>query len=446
MKIFSIKELNSKVGILLREYFEHTIMIKGEITKAKKYPNGNQYCTLSENSGLKQYTVDCTILSWESTQKIDVTDYENSEVLITGRVDFYEATGRFQVKILEIDEYGEGALRKKIYRLRKKLESEGLFGRKREIPAFPKIIGVITSQQGDVLHDVTTIIKKRYPVAEIYVYPSSVQGELAAKSIIKQIKCANASNEVDVLLIVRGGGSFQDLMSFNDELLAREIYSSKIPIITGIGHQPDITIADYVSDFHAETPTHAATKATQDKNEILYRIAEMDKYLFSQVKFKFSTLGSLIKESILRIKSRRPKKIINDMLNNYHNSLNRLDNSVKNTLRRLKDENSSTYSQLNYVKTNISQKIKNSLGNCLGIYKHLLFVTSKAYEIKKQKLSDLTIQISHCNPKEILKKGYSIIKNNKGRIIKNKIEFDKVSVFSAEFHDGEVPVKKGKMD
>ena len=265
MKIYSIKELNSKVGVALRDSFEHTIIIKGEITKAKKYPNGNQYCTLSENSGLKQYTVDCTILSWESTAKIDITDYDNSEVLITGKVDFYEAAGRFQIKILEIDEYGEGALRKKIERLKKKLENEGLFDRKREIPNFPKIIGVITSQQGDVLHDVTTIIKKRYPIAEIYIYPSTVQGEFAARSIVQQIRFANKNNEVDVLLIVRGGGSFQDLMPFNDEILAREIYSSKIPTITGIGHQPDITISDYVSDFHAETPTHAATKATKDK-------------------------------------------------------------------------------------------------------------------------------------------------------------------------------------
>ena len=180
------------------ESFSYCELPNNQITKAKKYPNGNQYCTLSENSGLKQYTVDCAILSWESTQKIDITDYDNSEVLITGKVDFYEAAGRFQIKILEIDEYGEGALRKKIERLRKKLGNEGMFERKREIPNFPKIIGVITSQQGDVLHDVTTIIKKRYPIAEVYLYPSSVQGELAARSIIKQIKLAN---EDDLSLI-----------------------------------------------------------------------------------------------------------------------------------------------------------------------------------------------------------------------------------------------------
>ena len=442
MKIFSIKELNSKAGSALRDSFEHTIMIKGEITKAKKYPNGNQYCTLSENSGLKQYTVDCAILSWESTQKIDITDYDNSEVLITGKVDFYEAAGRFQIKILEIDEYGEGALRKKIERLRKKLGNEGMFERKREIPNFPKIIGVITSQQGDVLHDVTTIIKKRYPIAEVYLYPSSVQGELAARSIIKQIKLANVDDKADVLLIVRGGGSFQDLMPFNDEALAREIYSSEIPTITGIGHQPDITIADYVSDFHAETPTHAATKATKDKNEIFYRIAEIEKNLFSQVKFKLKECQTLIKENILKIESYKPQKIIENMSFQYKDLISKLTSFTQIMLKNIKNDNKTTSSQLKNISKNIKHEIRNSSENLTGVHKQLNFVVWRAYKEKKQELSGLIAQTTNCNPKKILKKGYSIIKNNRGRIIKSKIEFDKVLAFSAEFHDGESLVKK----
>ena len=183
MKIFSVSELNLKVGVLLQDSFEHPIMIKGEVTGTRKYPNGNQYCRLSENSGLKLYAVDCAILSWENTQKINITDYENLEVLITGEVNLYQPNGKFQIKIHEIVEYGEGFLKKKIEQVRKKLESEGLFERKKEIPSFPKIIGVVTSQQGDALHDVTTIIKKRYPVAEVFIYPSTVQGEMAARSI-----------------------------------------------------------------------------------------------------------------------------------------------------------------------------------------------------------------------------------------------------------------------
>lgn len=442
MKIFSVSELNLKVGALLQNSFEHPIMIKGEVTGTRKYPNGNQYCRLSENSGLKLYAVDCAILSWENTQKINITDYENLEVLITGEVNLYQPNGKFQIKIHEIVEYGEGFLKKKIEQVRKKLESEGLFEHKKEIPSFPEIIGVVTSQQGDALHDVTTIIKKRYPVAKVFIYPSTVQGEMAARSIIKQIKHANSDNEADVLLIVRGGGSLQDLMPFNDEGVAREIYSSKIPIITGIGHQPDKTIADYVSDLAAETPTHAATSATPDKNDLYQRLAEIENLFLSQIKLKLEKSENLVKQTVTSLGVYNPEKIIKNMVVEYKNTLRRILNNFKNILGFVRDKNKNINLKINQSNKIIKQKILSLSERHVNIRRQLDFQILKIYEIKKQNFSGAFAEISNCNPKKILKKGYSIIRNKGRKIIKSKIEFDKAPIFSAEFHDGETLIKK----
>ena len=154
MKIFTVSEFNSKVKDVIEDFFKQPIMIKGEIT-GSRIANNNQYCELTEKADEGSFGVACAILGWENTQNINNADYDNSTVLITGKVDFYRHFGKLSIKILEIEEYGEGTLKKKIEQVRKKLEGEGLFDRKRKVPSFPNIIGVITSQEGDAIHDVT---------------------------------------------------------------------------------------------------------------------------------------------------------------------------------------------------------------------------------------------------------------------------------------------------
>ena len=191
MKIFSIREINTKIKYAVEQLFDDDILIKGEIQPPKKYSNGSQYCQLLEKTDNKQYQIACVILGWENLSAINLQEYSGQEVIVTGKIDFYDGSGRLQVKIKHIEIFGEGAIRQKIDKLKKKLADEGIFNNARTVPAYPETIGVITSDQGAVIHDVQSAINRRFPISNILLYASIVQGETAAKSIVRQIQKAN---------------------------------------------------------------------------------------------------------------------------------------------------------------------------------------------------------------------------------------------------------------
>ena len=302
MKIFSIREINTKIKYAVEQLFDDDILIKGEIQPPKKYSNGSQYCQLLEKTDNKQYQIACVILGWENLSAINLQEYSGQEVVVTGKIDFYDGSGRLQIKIKHIEIFGEGAIRQKIDKLKKKLADEGIFNNARTVPAYPETIGVITSDQGAVIHDVQSAINRRFPISNILLYASIVQGETAAKSIVRQIQKANEDKISDVMLIVRGGGSFFDLMPFNDEILVREIYNSEIPVVTGIGHEPDITLADYASDKSTPTPTAAAEYVTPNSDDIINSIDISCLSFSEKFKKKITEYKNRIENTLLSIK------------------------------------------------------------------------------------------------------------------------------------------------
>ena len=217
-----------------------------------------------------------------------IKDYESREVLITGKASVYNVTGKCQIQVTDIVEYGEGHLKKEIEKIRLKLEKEGLFLNKREFPLYPRNIGIISSSDSDAVHDVCSRLEQRFPISDLIIYHSRVQGDYAATNMIQQIERCNRDKDVDIIMIIRGGGSLEDLMSFNDEHLARAMFKSLIPIITGIGHQPDITIADYVADYSAETPTSAAEHISSDQNELMQKFHSYDEQIRNSTKLSIS--------------------------------------------------------------------------------------------------------------------------------------------------------------
>tara|TARA_B100000941_G_scaffold134764_1_gene95589 strand:+ start:886 stop:2226 length:1341 start_codon:yes stop_codon:yes gene_type:complete len=441
MKIYSIREVNTKISDAVEQLFEDAILIKGELQPPKKYSNGSQYCQLLEKSDDKQYQIACVILGWENFSGIELQEYSGQEVIVTGKVDFYDGSGRLQVKINNIEIFGEGALRQRIEQLKKKLAQDGVFDNMREIPLYPENIGVITSEQGAVIHDVQSAINRRFPISNILLYPSIVQGESASKSLVKQIQKANEDNISNVILIVRGGGSFFDLMPFNDETLIRAISNSRIPVVTGIGHEPDITLADYASDKSTPTPTAAAEYVTPNIDDIINSINIFTSSLLDKCANRIKEYNNQTDNGLLLIKQFNPKQIIKNNIEERK----RLEKILRITLKAKIDE---IYYKLEVSKSRLSSNSRN-LNQAIRLFKKSVLdskknMIEKRKSLLKRKASDINNMIkmiSSYNPSLNLKRGFSIIRSKDSKIIKSTSSFKSKTVDSIQFSDGMITVK-----
>lgn len=263
--IYTVSDVNRYVKSLLSQDENlKFIFVKGEVSNFKRGANGHLYFSLKDKEAL----ISCAMFS---TYACRLTEYpvDGDEVVVLASVDTYVARGTYQLLVFEMNQLGKGAILVELERLKKQLQSEGLFdiSRKRPINLYPKAIGVITAPNGAAIKDIITNIKRRYPICDIYVFPSAVQGESAPKELLKAF---NKSQEydLDTLIIGRGGGASEDLSAFNDEKLVRAISNSKMPVIAAVGHEIDTTLVDYVADKRASTPTGAAELATIDIREI----------------------------------------------------------------------------------------------------------------------------------------------------------------------------------
>ncbi len=252
-QVFSVQELVGELRNLLETSYR-AVWIEGEISGLAKPASGHLYFSLKEHNAV----IRCAF--FRNRRARSITPTEGMQVLVRGQISVYESRGDLQLIVSHLEEAGEGALRRAFDVLKNKLLAAGLFeqDQKQSIPNFPRAIGVITSPSGAALQDILITLARRYPIARIVLYPVLVQGQQAPAKICQMLKLADQRKEVDVLILARGGGSLEDLQAFNEETVARAIYHCKIPVVAGIGHETDITIADLVSDQRAPTPTAAA--------------------------------------------------------------------------------------------------------------------------------------------------------------------------------------------
>ena len=436
MKIYTVSELNLEARETILVAFEYPISVKGEITDFRS-SKGHQYFRLRDKSG--GYTVECVI--WKNTySNIDISKYVDMQVIVTAKVDFYAGFGKFQLNVSEVSEFGDGFLKKEIEKLKARLSKEGLFDFKKEVPLFPQNIGVLTAHDSHALKDVCSKLAERYPLAKVYVYPSTVQGLSAPTNLIKMLKQINQDNIVDVVLIVRGGGSLQDLMAFNDETLIREISKSKIPTITGIGHKPDVTLADYASDSAQETPTAAAVRAVpdisilrQDLYQIEVAINKAQQKRLIYFTDKINNVASLLKVNAPNRKVRAYykdftinlqllRKLVVEVLKKYQLSLDTKYLQKKQVLQMMNNKNAST---MKNIKNDTKAMEKNIL-NKLNQFEELL------------KLKDQ--QVNQLNPKNILNKGYAIVRDKEYKIIKDSNDAKNNIELKIEMMDGYIDV------
>lgn len=382
--------------------FLQNVYLKGEISNFKAHSSGHLYFSLKDDQSRIR-----AIMFKSSAVKLQFKPTEGMNVLIRGRVSIYEATGDYQIYVTDMLEDGIGNLYIKFENLKKKLELEGLFSleHKKKIPRISRRIGVITAPTGAAIRDILTTIKRRFPIAEVFLFPSLVQGNEAAKNIAEQIKNAE-KYDLDVLIVGRGGGSFEDLFPFSEEIVARAIYECNIPVVSAVGHEIDFAISDFVADLRAATPTAAAELVVPNMVDMLNYLTQvkirLNNVILNLVKYKKRELYNLANNNTLK----NPKFL-------YENKLQKLDILSEN---------------LNKIILNNIEKEKVKLFNISNSY--VLTTPSVIYEKYKNKLLFLMDKCTILNPIETLKRGYTISKKDDKIIssIKNIKLKDKLEV------------------
>jgi len=326
--VLSVSEITNLIKATLEEGFSE-ISVVGELSNFKAHVSGHWYFTLKDAGA----QVSCTM--WRGINNyVFFTPQDGMKVIITGRITVYPPRGSYQIDVRSMKPAGVGELQEAFEKLKQKLSAEGLFDaeQKKQIPKFPKKIGIVTAKDGAAFQDLKSIASRRYPLAELVLASCKVQGDGAAKEIAESIKLLNKQNDIDVIIVGRGGGSLEDLWAFNEEIVARAIFDSRIPIISAVGHETDFTISDFVADLRAATPSAAMEIATPAKDELFAFINELS-YYFTQ---KISDIITEFKEEITQITSsygfRLPQDVIKNKAQLLDNIVYRFQNTIDNKI------------------------------------------------------------------------------------------------------------------
>jgi len=303
-EIYSVSRLNREIRFLLEDHFP-AVWIEGEISNFSAPSSGHWYFSLKDSNA----QVRCAMFKPQN-RYLTILPKEGMHILLKARVSLYEGRGDYQLLVEHLEEVGEGRLRQEFEILKKRLLTAGLFdeSHKKSIPTFPKTIGIITSATGAAVHDILSVLNRRFPSVGIIIYPTLVQGSTAASTIVSAIQTANQRNECDVILLARGGGSLEDLWPFNEEKVAYAIYDSHLPIISGIGHEVDFTIADFVADYRAPTPSAAAELITPHKNDLLKMIQNLQRQMTLLIKTQLQQFQQNLMWSQKQLQHQHPKQ------------------------------------------------------------------------------------------------------------------------------------------
>lgn len=386
MKInpITVTELNMYVKDKVAEdEFLNSVLVKGEISNFKHHYTGHMYFTLKDENSL----VKCVMFK-SSTVTLNFVPKDGMKVIVLGSVGVYERDGVYQIYCKAMQEDGMGSLYVAFEKLKAKLEMEGLFdeSHKKPIPFMPKIIGVLTSNTGAVIRDIINVSTRRNPNVYIRLLPVPVQGEGAAEKIAKAIKLMNDKKLADVIILGRGGGSLEDLWPFNEEIVARAIYESELPIISAVGHETDFTIADFVADLRAPTPSAAAELAVTDISELEYNISLFQRRLKMALKRKTEIMRLRYEKCLNSKVYKEPLQRVSD----GYLEIDRLMKSIENsTIKKLKD--SKLYAAKAITKLDTLSPLKTlTRGYCLTESNGE--VITKAKELKKDMEIDLRFQ------------------------------------------------------
>ena len=436
IKIISVTELNKLAKSLLENGIPK-LWIEGEISNLARPASGHIYFSLKDETS----QIRC---AWfKQRQSINANDISNGmKMLALGKISLYQPRGEYQFIIEKMETAGEGDLKRKYEELKQKLFNEGLFDREKklEIPTLPKKIGVITSPSGAAIRDVLSILKRRFPLLPIVIFPITVQGDNAAPDIENALKNANLRADCDVLILTRGGGSLEDLWAFNEEIVARAIHVSKIPIISAIGHETDTTIADFVSDVRAPTPSGAAEIVTPDQNELLKLI----KTLFGRIEHetnqyinsKYQSMDWLNK----RLSQSNPIMTVRKQIEISDNLRKLLFSSIGRNLSIHSKAVDSLKFRLNSSSPKL--KIQKAISHLSEMQLKITTSTKSSVTKLNSQLTALGKTLDSLSPLKTLDRGYAVARDSKTKkIISNSEKVSINSQIDIKLAKGEIAAK-----
>lgn len=428
--IYTVSRLNAEVRLLLESEMG-IIWLVGEISNFTKPVSGHWYFTLKDSKA----QVKCAMFKGNN-RFVTMQPSHGNQVLVRARLSLYEPRGDYQMIVESMQPEGDGLLQQAFEQLKMKLSAEGLFAQdlKKKLPESVKRVGVITSKTGAALHDILNVLRRRDPTLAVVIYPTQVQGKEAAIQVAQAIGCANSRQECDVLIVGRGGGSLEDLWCFNDEVLARTIAASQIPIISAVGHETDFTIADFVADVRAPTPSAAAELVSQDlrfKTQQILQKQQQLKYCIKQAlhqhKQEFETLSH-------RLALKHPKAMLQQQAQQLDEASRMLQFAIENRLR-IEQHKVSQY-QNQVIQSSPKQTIQLQKQHLNQMQKNLITQFQQTFQQHKHLLYRQIEMLDTLSPLATLSRGYSITKNTDGDLIQNTTDIKTGDLLITELQDG----------
>lgn len=389
-KIYRVAELTRLIKLALEQKFG-TVWVEGELSNVRRPSSGHYYFTIKD-----EFAQIAAVLFRGNQSGLKFNPGDGMQVRVLGEISVYEKSGNYQVIVRQMEEAGQGALQARFEELKRKLQAEGLFDdeRKKPIPLLPQHVGVITSPTGAAIRDVLNVVSRRFPNMHLLVAPARVQGEKAAGEIAAAIDLLNQRGGLDVLIVCRGGGSLEDLWCFNEEIVARAIARSVIPVISAVGHEIDFTISDFTADLRAPTPSSAAELVVGRKEEFEEDLRSLAEHLVRSVERSLLTVRS-------RLSAVRSSYVFHEPVNMVRQYMQRLDNIEIRLGRRLRDNLAGGREEVR----NLNLRTLHAMGICR--------------EYCGQNIKRIAMQLKALNPMAVLDRGYSLTSDERGRFVRS---------------------------
>lgn len=427
----SVSELNALAKNLLEDHFSG-LWVTGEVSNLTRAASGHYYFSLKDNRA----QIRCVMFKGTAA-KLTAPVKEGDHIELSGKISIYEARGEFQITVNDVRLKGLGRLYEAYEKLKAQLQAEGLFAaeRKKTIPPRPKTIGIVTSLAAAALRDVVSTLKRRAPEIPIIIYPAAVQGAGSAQQIADAVQTAAARNETDVLIICRGGGSIEDLWSFNEEPVVRAIAACTLPTISGVGHETDFTLTDFVADLRAPTPTGAAELASPNRAESLHKLQQTRSSLINILAQRYYDASQ--KTDWLARQIRHPQQKLETQQTQLSTLGRNLDSAIRRHHRFHQQQLANHRQNLHHAKPDTATEKQNlkRLHTALRSHWHIL-LTNRMQELEGQ-----SALLQAVSPRQILERGFAVVTNSRGQVVRSAAALKQGQKLQITFADGETGVQ-----
>jgi len=432
----SVSELTARLRTFVeREFFD--LYVEGELSNFRRHTSGHWYFSLKDDAA----SLRCACFRMQN-RMIRFVPEDGLHVIARGRLSIYDARGEYQLVVEHLEPVGAGALQLALEQLKTRLAAEGLFntGRKRPLPLLPRCIGVVTSPTGAAIRDILRVLKRRNEAVSVMIAPVRVQGDGAASEIARALRLLNSRKEVDAIIVGRGGGSTEDLSCFNDEVVARAIYNSRVPVISAIGHEIDVTIADLVADLRASTPSAAAEMVASVRDEMCARVAGLAEDARKAVRYRLLSLRSRLAD----LESSRGFAQVESQIRNLSQRIDdagySLGSALEASLKELRSRHTSLVLRLS--ETDMRRVMVERRGRLIDLTGRLTTCSRSVLERRSERISLAAGKLESLSPLGVLARGYAIAFDREGRVIKRATDVNSGEKVRVRVSDGEIDCTK----